>query len=177
MKLDGTPRKSCFCRTPELIENYSEAVADTTQTWVCHHRLETHNSDGERLPLEISRKELQALDMYFDRPPEELVFMTKSEHIRLHCIGRIHSQDVKNRISKTEKGKVVSEETRNRIKKSLEGRVFTSTKVVCIETGEVFESATLASLRLGLGPSAVRKSIFRNGACAVFHWKYLGADA
>ena len=30
------------------IENYEKAVKDETQTYACHHRLETHTSDGER---------------------------------------------------------------------------------------------------------------------------------
>ena len=30
-------KKFC-CEDPSLIENYALAVADTTQTWDCHHR-------------------------------------------------------------------------------------------------------------------------------------------
>ena len=65
LKKDGTPYQDCFCRTPELIENYDKAIADTTQTWDCHHRLETHNSDGERLLANVSGSELVALDTYY----------------------------------------------------------------------------------------------------------------
>lgn len=87
LKKNGEPDYTCFCRHPELIENYDKAIADTTQTWECHHRLETHNSDGERRSVDLSTKELIALDMYYDRPPEELIFLTKSEHRRLHGLG------------------------------------------------------------------------------------------
>ena len=31
-------RKFC-CEDPSLIENYDLAIADTTQTWICHHIL------------------------------------------------------------------------------------------------------------------------------------------
>ena len=31
-----------LCITPELIENYDLAIADTNNMWICHHRLETH---------------------------------------------------------------------------------------------------------------------------------------
>lgn len=77
-----------ICDTPELIENYDKAIADTTQTWQCHHRLETHNSDGERRLVDITAKELKALGMYYNRPPEELIFLTVSEHRKLHQIGK-----------------------------------------------------------------------------------------
>ena len=30
------------------IENYELAMNDKTQTWHCHHRLETHDSDGQK---------------------------------------------------------------------------------------------------------------------------------
>ena len=117
LKKDGLPYKYCLCRTPELIENYERAIFDTTQTWQCHHRLETHNSDGERRLVELSSAELIALNMYYDRPPEELVFISKSEHIRLHNL----SKERRRRISESLKGRIVSEEWKNKISESLKG--------------------------------------------------------
>ena len=38
----------CICKTPELIEGYNNAISDDSQTYICHHRLETYTSDGER---------------------------------------------------------------------------------------------------------------------------------
>lgn len=114
LKKDGTLPNYCFCRTPELIENYDKAIADTTQVWQCHHRLETHNSDGERRLVDISSSELIALGMYYDRPPEELIFMTELEHKRLHNVekkrtawnkGMHLSDEVKRKISETRKGR------------------------------------------------------------------------
>ena len=95
----------CICSTPELIENYDKAIADTTQTWVCHHRLETHTSDGILREIEISDEELKSLGVYYNRPPEELIFMTRSEHRKLHKSGSFkkgHSVD-KQKISETTK--------------------------------------------------------------------------
>ena len=77
-------RKRCFCTEPEKIENYDKAISDTDEIWACHHRLETHNSDGERRLVDLSIKELQALDMYYDRPASELIFIKPSEHSTLH---------------------------------------------------------------------------------------------
>ena len=53
-----------YCKEPEKIENYGKAAADNFEGWCCHHRLETHNSDGERRLVDITREELKALDMY-----------------------------------------------------------------------------------------------------------------
>lgn len=124
-KDNNTLVRKCYCRTPELIENYEAAVADTTQTWQCHHRLETHNSDGERRLVDISREELIALDMYFDRPPEELIFLTESEHKRLHLKGKKRpqiSEETKRKISEALKGKRLSEETKKKMRQSLKGQ-------------------------------------------------------
>ena len=76
-----------FCKEPEKIENYEKAKADNFKGWRCHHRLETHTSDGERRAVDISVAELQALGMYWHRPAEELVFMTTKEHRQLHTKG------------------------------------------------------------------------------------------
>lgn len=77
---------NAICRNREQIENYDKAIVDTTQMWDCHHRLETHFSDGTPRPnnAHLSKTELIALGMYWDRPAEELIFLTKSDHYKLH---------------------------------------------------------------------------------------------
>ena len=74
-----------FCREPEHIENYEQAMNDISK-WECHHRLETHFSDGTERPHNacLSSRELILLGCYYDRPASELIFLTKSEHMRLH---------------------------------------------------------------------------------------------
>ena len=76
-----------FCKEPEKIENYEKAKADNFKGWRCHHRLETHNSDGERRLVDITPDELKALGMYWYRPASELIFLTISEHRSLHTKG------------------------------------------------------------------------------------------
>lgn len=131
IKKDGTPYSNCYCRTPNLIENYDKAVADDTQVWVCHHRLETHNSDGERRLVDISREELKVLGMYYDRPSEELIFLTKAEHMSLHhkgmkgkgMTGKHHSEETRKKMSESWKyDKHFSEETKKKMKQSLKGQ-------------------------------------------------------
>lgn len=74
----------CIPEEIEQIENYELAKKDNFDGWNIHHRLETHNSDGERRLVNLSRAELKALDMYYNRPANELIFLTNSEHIKLH---------------------------------------------------------------------------------------------
>lgn len=76
-----------YCKEYENIENFEKAKADNFKGWCCHHRLETHTSDGERRPVDITQKELKALRMYYNRPAEELIFLTTSEHRSLHTKG------------------------------------------------------------------------------------------
>ena len=135
-KKDGTPYKSCYCRQPELIENYSKAIADNSEIWACHHRLETHNSDGERRLVDILGPELIALGLYYDRPPEELIFLTQTEHMRLHRIGKPgamkdkhHSEETKRKMSEAHKGKPGamkdkhhSEETKRKMSEAHKGK-------------------------------------------------------
>ena len=99
--------KQCFCSNPELIENYDKAIADSSQVWECHHRLETHNSDGERRLVDLSKQELIALGMYMNRPPEEFIFLTGKDHATLHYGGK----------PAWNRGKHISEETRGKLKK------------------------------------------------------------
>lgn len=117
------------CEDMSKIENYDKMLSNTSQVWDCHHRLETHNSDGERRLVDLSIKELQALDMYYDRPASELIFLTHSEHCKLHHVG---NNDLYKKISdsrtgkphphKGDKGRVVTKETRDKISKKLQGR-------------------------------------------------------
>ena len=73
-----------YCIKLEEVENYSLAKADSFIKWDIHHKLETHNSDGERRLVDLTADELKALGVYYNRPASELIFMTRSEHNKLH---------------------------------------------------------------------------------------------
>lgn len=124
------------------IENYDLAIADTTQVWHCHHKLEIQ---GDKV---ISKNDLIKQGLYYHRPAEELIFLTRSEHMILHgkhprirkvgelnsFYGKHHSEETKKRISKSRKGKCVgkdnfnygkakSEEVRKKISQSKKGHI------------------------------------------------------
>ena len=100
------------CEDISKIENYDLAKRDNFRGWVIHHRLETHTSEGERRLVDISREELKALGMYYHRPSEELIYLTKSEHQKLHHTGRPgpnmgkhFSEEHKRKISEANRGR------------------------------------------------------------------------
>ena len=93
-----------YCKDYENIENYDKAKADDFKNWEVHHRLETHNSDGERRLVDITADELKTLDMYYNRPADELIFLTISEHSRLHMKGKHLSEETRKKISSAQKG-------------------------------------------------------------------------
>lgn len=97
IKKNRKPYSCCFCTKPELIENYDKAITDISQVWDCHHRLETNFSDGTERPknAQLSKEELIVLDMYYNRPPEELIFLMKKEHLFLHRKGKYLSDITK----------------------------------------------------------------------------------
>ena len=138
--------KSYCCEDISKIENYDKAIADTTQTWECHHRLETHNSNGERRLVDLTMEELKALDMYWDRPSGELIFLTHREHDRLHkrdkklgpfseehkrklskhnaryWKGIKRSEEFKRKVSEANKGRKLSEEHKRKLSEAHKGR-------------------------------------------------------
>ena len=77
-----------YCDDYKNIENYYKAAADNFIGWQCHHRLETHTSDGERRLVDITAAELIALGMYYNRPANELILMKMKDHRRLHLCGK-----------------------------------------------------------------------------------------
>lgn len=123
------------CKEYWLIENYELAINDS-DIWECHHRIEV-SEDGQHTVY--SKKDLIERGLYFDRQPEELIFITKSEHHKLHkntieyrekFIGREVSDATRKKMSEAAKkahkrenngfyGKHQSEETKRRISEKM----------------------------------------------------------
>ena len=72
------------CEDISLIENYDKAIADDTQIWHCHHRLETHDENGNRRKKDLTIDDLIKIGKYYDIPAKELIYLPPYEHHLLH---------------------------------------------------------------------------------------------
>lgn len=94
------------------IENYEQAVNDTTQVWDLHHRT--------AIWWNCSKKDLIENECYYHRKACELIFLTHAEHIRLHnmhmlaATRRKKSESLKGK----NKGRIYSEEIRRKMSDS-----------------------------------------------------------
>ena len=106
-----------YCRDDiSLIENYYIAINDETQTYPCHHKLEIQNRV-------YTVDELKAKGLYYNRPASELIFLTSSEHTRIHNLA--NKATISKRVAETNKkrkGKKHSEESKKKMKEAWKRR-------------------------------------------------------
>ena len=149
--------KRFCCEDISLIENYALAIADTTQTWVCHHIL------GEQ----YSKKYLKENGLYESRPACELRFVTRADHQSLHhkgvprpdLKGVPKSEEHKQAISDALKGVPLSEEHKQAISDALKG-IGTKKVLQFTKSGEFIKewvSAIEAARELGIARSNICK--------------------
>ena len=104
-----------YCEDYTKIENYEKAIADKTQTWDCHHRMEAVYTGAE----------LKKYGLYYDREPHQLIFLTHGEHTALHQKGRKRgplSEEHKANMSTALKGRKFSEEHKAKISAACKGK-------------------------------------------------------
>ena len=146
------------------IENYEKAVT-SQEIYECHHRLETHNSDGEKRLTDITVNELKALDMYYNRPANELIFLEHHEHRKLHLTGTKRACGNKNML-----GKHFTEESKKKMSNSCKTKI----PVICTTTNEIFDSIKAASISLRVARDSIKnvlegRQIFTKG----LHFEYI----
>ena len=95
-----------------LIKNYEQAITDESQIWDCHHINE----------LTFTRQELIKQNMYYHRPANELVFLTRSEHKKAHLTVCAGADEQKRKLSESLKGRKLSDEHRRNISESHKGQ-------------------------------------------------------
>lgn len=104
-------KKFC-CDDISKIENYEKAMADTTQTWICHHKTE--------IWWNCSRKDLIENECYYNRKACELIFLTRSEHMSLH--GDNRREETRKKLSEANKGRTHCAATRRKMSESHKGK-------------------------------------------------------
>lgn len=97
-----------------------------------------------------SRKDLIERGEYYDVPPEELIFLTRAEHNKIESSCK--------RMGEANKGRTQAR----------------SKKVLCIETGEIFESTYDVERKTGIhhGPILWVCNGSRSKAGG-YHWRYV----
>lgn len=100
------------CKEYWKVENYELAKADNFEGWVMHHKLEIGTD------YRNTAHDLKMMNLYYNRPPEELIFLTLREHVSLHKKGIKLSEEHRLKCSKGRKGKKHSEETKRKISES-----------------------------------------------------------
>lgn len=112
-------RAKNYCKDDiSKIENYDLAKNDKENSWVCHHRLEI-TLNGE---YAISPADLRRHGMYYNRPYFELIFLSRSEHAKLH--NKANPNFCKSMKGKTShlKGRKLSEEHKIKLRAARKGR-------------------------------------------------------
>lgn len=106
----------CMHKDIPKIENYEEAVA-SPDIWHCHHRLEIHDDYGNTV------EDLILMNLYFHRPPEELIFLKRNDHLSIHAKSYV-GRKIASGIAKKRRGPwpKPSEETRKKLSIALKGR-------------------------------------------------------
>ena len=106
-----------YCRDDiSLIQNYELAIADKTQVWCIHHKLEVQGQFVNSVEL------LKKCKMYWKRPASELVFLTKAEHNAVHFKGKCQTEELKRKRGLARRGTKYTAEQRMKISKALAGR-------------------------------------------------------
>lgn len=96
--------KLICCEDISLVENYDKAIADTTQTWILHHRDEIRVLPSGMIARR-SVKELKENGRYYHCPANELIFMTHADHLSLHHKGKVLSKETKRKYHETRVGR------------------------------------------------------------------------
>ena len=97
------------CEDILKIENYELAKRDNFRGWVIHHRLELVETGAV---VDSTKQDLMDRGIYYNRPAEELIYLTKSEHQKLHRKGKPgpnrgkhFSEDHKRKILEAKRGR------------------------------------------------------------------------
>lgn len=132
------------CEDISRIENYELAKADNFKGWCIHHRLELVSTGAV---VDSTMQDLIDWGIYYNRPADELIFLTKTEHNHIHLVGnkwnigrklteehkqklidanknriyKPHTEEAKRKMSEKGKGRKQSEETIRKRAEKLKG--------------------------------------------------------
>src|SRR5574344_153204 len=94
--ITSTKNLEKYCKDYQNIQNYEDAVKSPLK-YDLHHRCEIFESKSIR--------DLKEENLYYNRPPEELIFLEHRDHMSLHNKGKFVSTDTRKKMSEAQKGK------------------------------------------------------------------------
>lgn len=107
------------CEDVSNIENYDKAIADTQHVWICHHKLEIRDDYNN------SMNDLKLMNLYYNRPANELILLTRSEHNKVHHTGSCQSSNTKKKIAESHLGKKHTDATKKKLSAVRKGKKLT----------------------------------------------------
>lgn len=184
----------------EIIEvGYGDGWQDAERAWIKLYReignIVNHTDGGDGTPgLAISdelKKKLSDERSGVPYPPGRNNAMLGKHHtqeaiekIRAAGTGRKHTKEARLKVSRARKGKSLSDEHKIKLSIAHTGKTLTEEhkrkigasttnkrEVVCIETGEVFESIKACARTLGVNPSSVYQSMHNGCRCKGLHYE------
>ena len=89
-----------------------------------------------------------------------------------NCLGRKLSAETKAKIADGNRRRIISEASRKKMSESHMGK--TCKKVLCVETGEIYESVKDASIAVNVDGSTISKCCRgKQKTAGGFHWQYV----
>lgn len=125
----GVSKVRLYCKGDIFrIENYEKAVADTETMWDCHHRDEIRKLPSGMIALR-SVDDLIEAGLYYQVPPEYLIFLPHSDHLSLHKrlktykrTGIPHTESTKELMRQKAKGHTLSGASKEKLRQWHLGR-------------------------------------------------------
>lgn len=122
-----------------------------------------------------------------DNRLQNLVYLTREQHISLHKTGMKHSEQSKTKMSVAKKGKKISAEHKAKIIAALMGKKFSAEhkakilsfnskkrkKVFCPELNKIFEGVKIAGRELSLSAGCISQCCQgKRKTCGGFHFEF-----
>lgn len=132
-----------------------------------------HPSEETRAKMSASRMGNQnAKGSTWRMSDEARAKISRAMKGKQNCLGRKLSKETRDKIAEGNRNRVISEDTRKKMSESHKGK--TTKKVMCIETGDIFNSVTEASVFVNKDGSAISACCRgKQKTCGGYHWRYV----
>lgn len=167
----------------EVVEECEEAILLERERYYIHSLLPYYNTVGKGVPQEVREKISISLKEWWKELPEETKRKIIDNNLKRPAVGHEVSEETREKLRQKNLGKKQTRETIEKrkqtfIDKKKNGYVQTNAghkkKIVCIETGEIFESVKDAGEKMNVSASSISHHLKgRQKTAKGFHFEYL----